>query len=204
MVVALGAAATDRFHIEDFAVFPGETRTVSILLDNEEEYTAFQCDLYLPEGLSVDEDSFTLTERKSSSHMLTVSEFPGNCYRLMSYSLKVKTYSGNSGALVTFDVTANNNFGVPRIVQIKNMLFTKPSGEEIAFADESCTVSLKGDVNSDGLFDINDVTDSIAYVLGNSTVDINVVAANVYEDNLMDINDVTTLIGWLLSGISHS
>ena len=52
MVVALGAAATDRFYIEDFTISPGETRTVSILLDNEAEYTAFQSDLYLPEGLT--------------------------------------------------------------------------------------------------------------------------------------------------------
>ena len=28
MVVALGAAATDRFYIEDFTISPGETRTV--------------------------------------------------------------------------------------------------------------------------------------------------------------------------------
>lgn len=41
MVVALGAAATDRFYIEDFALAPGESRAVSILLDNEVEYTAF-------------------------------------------------------------------------------------------------------------------------------------------------------------------
>lgn len=46
--VALWGAATDRFYIEDFSISPGETRTVSILLDNEAEYTAFQCDAACP------------------------------------------------------------------------------------------------------------------------------------------------------------
>ena len=103
MVVALGAAATDRFYIEDFTISPGETCAVSILLDNEAEYTAFQSDLYLPEGLTA--ANFALTDRKNANHTLTATVLPDGGIRLLSYSLKLKTYSGNSGALVTFDVT---------------------------------------------------------------------------------------------------
>ncbi len=51
LIVALWCAAIDRFYIEDFTISSGETRTISILLENEIEYTAFQSDIYLPEGL---------------------------------------------------------------------------------------------------------------------------------------------------------
>ena len=44
-IVALFANATDRFYITDFSISPGETRTISINLDNEIAYTAFQSDL---------------------------------------------------------------------------------------------------------------------------------------------------------------
>ena len=82
MVVALGAAATDRFHIEEFTISPGETRTVSILLDNEAEYTAFQSDLYLSKGLTA--TNFALTERKNANHTLTATVLPDGGIRLLS------------------------------------------------------------------------------------------------------------------------
>lgn len=198
--VVLSAAATERFFIPDFAITPGETRTVSIMLDNEEEYTAFQCDLYLPEGLIIDDDSFVLTSRKNANHTLTVTEFPGRSYRLMSYSLKLKTYSGNSGPLVNFTLTASNEFGLPQNILIRNCVFTTPEGQEIAFAEESCTISLKGDVNWDGLVDIDDVTDLINFVLTGSGSSLNMVAADVFGDTFVNINDVTELIHYVLTG----
>ena len=54
VVAVLCAAATDRFYIEDFTIAPGETRTVNIILDNETAYTAFQTDIYMPAGLTIE------------------------------------------------------------------------------------------------------------------------------------------------------
>ena len=56
-----------------------------------------------------------------------------------------------------------------------------------------------GDVNSDGMVDINDVTQLISRVLGqNMTIDS--AAADVNDDGLIDINDVTALINYVLKG----
>ena len=161
MVVALGAAATDRFYIEDFTISPGETRTVSILLDNEAEYTAFQSDLYLPEGLTA--ANFALTDRKNANHTLTATVLPDGGIRLLSYSLNLKTYSGNSGALVTFDVTVSEDFEGEATVALRGTLFTTVAGVEVPFDNETCTVSLpstaiRGDVNGDSSVNISDVT----------------------------------------------
>lgn len=203
MVVALGAAATDRFHIEDFTISPGETRTVSILLDNEAEYTAFQSDLYLPEGLTA--ANFALTDRKNANHTLTATVLPDGGIRLLSYSLNLKTYSGNSGALVTFDVTASNEFEGEATVALQGTLFTTVAGVEIPFVDETCTVTLpstaiRGDVNGDGEVRINDVTALIDYLLSGDGSSINLSAADCNQDHDVRINDVTALIDYLLSG----
>ena len=203
MVVALGAAAADRFYIEDFTIFPGETRTVSILLDNEAEYTAFQSDLYLPEGLTA--ANFALTDRKNANHTLTATVLPDEGIRLLSYSLQLKTYSGNSGALVTFDLTASNDFEGEATVALRSTLFTTVAGVEIPFVDETCTVTLpatviRGDVNGDGSVTISDVTALIDYLLSGNASGINLSGADCNQDSSVTISDVTSLIDYLLSG----
>ncbi len=203
MVVSLGAAATDRFYIEDFTISPGETRTVNILLDNEAEYTAFQSDLYLPEGLTA--ANFALTDRKNANHTLTATVLPDGGIRLLSYSLNLKTYSGNSGALVTFEVTASDDFEGDATVAIRGTLFTTVAGVEIPFDNETCTVTLpltaiRGDVNGDGHVKIGDVTVLINYLLSDDASAINLNAADCNQDGYVKISDVTALINYLLSG----
>lgn len=201
--VALWGAATDRFYIEDFSISPGETRTVSILLDNEAEYTAFQCDVCLPEGLTA--SNFALTDRKTSNHTFSTSVLgEGGAYRLLSYSLKLKSYSGNSGALVTFDVTAGEDFAEDATIRLCNVEFTTTEGAEIPFSNEQCTVtyvtaSKKGDVNNDGKVTISDLTVLIDYLLGDDVSQINLDNADVNDSEDITIADVTALIDLLLS-----
>ena len=201
MMVVLGASATDRFYVEDFTITPGETVNVSIILDNEVEYTAFQSDLYLPEGLTA--TNFALTDRKNANHTLTATVLPNGGIRLLSYSLKLKPYSGNSGALVTFDVTANEEFEDPGMIALRNTLFTTEAGLEVPFDNETCTVSLpasvlRGDVDGDGNVSIRDVTALIDLLLGGNTVSDE--AADVNEDHSVTITDMTALIDLLLGG----
>ena len=203
MVVALWAAATDRFYIQDFAIGPGETVTVNIQLDNETEYTAFQSDIYLPDGLTA--ANFALTARKSSNHSLTATILPDGGIRLLSYSLQLKTYSGNSGALVTFDVTANDDFAGDVTIALRNTLFTTEAGVEVPFDNEECQVTLpsegiKGDVNDDGYVTIADVTVLIDHLLGSSVLHFNSDNADVNGNGEITIADVTALIDMLLAG----
>lgn len=200
MVVALGATATDRFYIEDFTISQGETRTVSILLDNEAEYTAFQSDLYLPEGLTA--SNFALTDRKNANHTLTATVLPDGGIRLLSYSLNLKTYSGNNGDLVTFDVTASEDFEGEATVALRGTLFTTVAGVEVPFDNETCTVSLpstaiRGDVNGDSSVNISDVTALIDILLSGETAPQ---SADCNQDGSINISDVTALIDYLLSG----
>ena len=208
IAVAIGAAATDRFYIEDFVIAPGETRTVSILLDNEASYTAFQTDIYLPNGLSVEQEDgdyiFDLTTRKARDHNISSQLQVDGAIRVMSYSPSIKAYSGNSGALVTFNVVASEDFGGSASILMKNILFTTKSGSEVAFANEVCNVSvpaaeLRGDVNGDGTVDISDVSGLIDYLLSDDDSSIHLDNADADLNGTVDIGDVTTLIDYLLN-----
>ena len=209
VLVALGAAATDRFYIEDFTIAPGETQTVSIMLDNEASYTAFQFNIYMPEGLTVEQEDgdyiFDLTDRKARDHNIASQLQEDGSIRVMSYSLHINAYNGNSGALVTFNVTARDNFEGPATIWLSHILFTTTAGVEMAFNDESCTVtvpstSLNGDVNDSGTVTISDVTALIDYLLGGDVNPFNSGNADVNGDQTITIRDVTALIDLLLSG----
>ena len=205
-LLSLCTSANERFHIEDFTVTAGETCTVSILLENQVPYTAFQTDLYLPDGLSVvqedDEYIFDLTPRKSRDHILASQLQYDGSIRLMSYSPNINTYSGNSGALVTFELSVAADFTGPAVIALRGTLFTNTSGVEIALPDEQCTVTVPvtvnpGDVNGDNNVNITDVTALIDLLLSGSAAPA---SADCNHDGLVNITDVTALIDYLLSG----
>ena len=55
MAVALIASVSaDRLYIAPCDIVAGETVRLELRLDNESEYSGFQTDLYLPDGLSID------------------------------------------------------------------------------------------------------------------------------------------------------
>ena len=97
---------SDRMSGEGFSLNVGETRTVSIALDNEMLYSAFQLDLTLPDGLSA--SNFCLTHR-AGSHAFDVNTLENGKTRALCYSPVLTAISGNEGALLTFDVTATGN-----------------------------------------------------------------------------------------------
>ena len=146
-VVALFAAATDRLYMEDFTIQAGETVEVSLILQNATQYTAFQTDLYLPEGLSIEKEdgdyAFELTSRKSRDHFIASHDMPDGAIRIMSYSMNVNPFSGNDGALVTFNITACDTFTEDAIIELKNTLFTNMNDQELTFNDETCNVAIK-------------------------------------------------------------
>lgn len=204
MASAMLVAMADRFYIEDFSVAPGNTVLVSLILNNDVPYTAFQADVYLPAELSLKSDSqygFALTDRKGN-HLLSAKRLSDGGIRLLSYSVGLDVYGGNDGALLTVPVTASEDFGDSVVIELKNVLFTTLEAMEVQFADETCTVTavitLLGDVNNDGLLNIVDVTALIEYLLGIVVDPFNEVNADLDGNGALSIKDVTLLIDLLL------
>ena len=192
-------AAIDLFHLKDFTVLPGDTALVEILLENEAEYTAFQTDLYFPEGLTYVNQSVALTDRKSADHMIMANGLVDGGLRIMSYSLGVNPFGGNSGTLVTLKVVADESLVIPAVVVQKRTRITDLSGTETSLEGSSCVVTCLGDVNADGHTNIGDVTALINYLLSGDP-STSAALANVNGDAHVNIGDVTALINILLKG----
>lgn len=143
--------ADNRFYIPDFTMEPGETKDVSIMLDNTDQLSAFQADVVLPSALSIvkqyDEEAeeevfFMLSSRKSSSHDLLCADKGNGVYRLLTNSSKGKCFTGNSGALVTFKVMASESFSGTTSIKLSNVIFSDLTTKGYPVAEEVCNVEI--------------------------------------------------------------
>lgn len=146
--VAMGAMAQDRFYIEDFNIEPGETKTVEILLDNVTTLSAIQADIFLPEGLTIDQEDgdyiFDLTDRKARNHTVSAALVSNGAIRILIASQTSKTFSGNSGALVTFPLTAASDFNGPETIVMNNIIASEADMTQHNLPDATCTVNGNG------------------------------------------------------------
>lgn len=210
VVAVFNASAVNRLYLEDFTISPGETMQLALILENDEQFTAFQTDLILPQGLSVVEEDgeylFDLTNRNASDHAIISKLRDDGALRMVSFSIGVKPYSGNKGALVAINLTASDDFTAPAIVEIKNSRIVTPEGVEYILERDSCEVTIicdqpvKGDTDGDGTVNIADVTYMIDYLLAGCQSSFHSQNADVDGSGTVNIADVTALIDYLLSG----
>lgn len=132
--VSLGTEHNDKAFIPDFKIAVGEARQISLELSNETSFTAFQMDVVLPEGLTIQENSFRLSQR-ASDHTVSAKSFSDGRTRIACMSLTNAPFSGNSGALVSFTVIADKDIAEKSEMQLKNVLFTMPNAREYSLAN---------------------------------------------------------------------
>ena len=209
VVLALCANAVNRLYLEDFTICPGETMQVALILENDKPFTAFQTDIILPQGLSiVQEDGdflFELTNRKASDHTFISKLRADSAIRVVSFSIGVKPYSGNSGALLIINLTAADSFKGSAVVELKNSILATLQGEEEVVPGASALASmneqqLPGDTNGDCEVNISDVSYLIDYLLMGCTSSFHTENADLNNDNTIGIGDVAALIDLLLQG----
>ena len=141
LTVELGSEHNNHFYIQDFKIAVGETKTVSLILDNETEFTAFQTDLYLPEGISIVPNSAKMTSRGYASHSISMKSFSDGRTRIACLSPNSDEFRGNRGALLTIDFTANKDAAETSKIQMKNQTFVTPHVKEYKLPNSECTVT---------------------------------------------------------------
>ena len=148
MVASLSAAAVDTFYINDFTINPGETKLIEINLDNDSVYTALQADIYLPEGLTIEQEDgdylFDLTDRKGRDHTIANTMLSSGAIRILIASQTLKTFKNNSGALVTFNIIADNSFSGSKTIEMKNIIATDDARVKHYMPNQATTVTQEG------------------------------------------------------------
>ena len=114
--IAAFAQGNNKLYIEDFDIAPGETKTLDIILENEDPVSSLQFDITFPTGLSYVENSLErVTSRITrTSHSIVAAKQGENVYRMgilsTSSEMANSAVKFNEGALLRIKVKADIDY----------------------------------------------------------------------------------------------
>ncbi|MCF0219511.1 MAG: leucine-rich repeat protein [Muribaculaceae bacterium] len=200
------------FVIEDADLHIGKTLLLPVKLNNEASIVSFNCDVELPEGLTLAKDEYgdydiTLADRTDNTHTILSSDLDGKV-RVVEYSSKNHPFSGNEGTIFYLPVTTTDAAaaGDELTVKITGIRLTKEcTFEKLISPDAMATLSIKpaytpGDLNDDGEYDAADISIEVEFVLGHTPEHAVVEAADLDGDSEITAADISIVVSYVLSG----
>lgn len=110
-----GSSVASVLYIEPFAIEPGETKDINIMLDNPDLVSiGWQADIYLPEGLSFPlskrgKYQTAFVEERTDEYSITSQLMSDGAVRVVGVSMDNYEIEGTSGAIMTIKVTASSD-----------------------------------------------------------------------------------------------
>ena len=130
----------DSIQVADLNIGALATNLTIELNNTSDDLVAFQMDVTLPEGISLDPTGCTLSSRFADKEQrLNVTNSVGNTYRLTSASFALTPISGTDGALLDLSLTAYDGF-VEGVAIISNVLFVTSNSERVRMNDATCGI----------------------------------------------------------------
>ena len=192
----------------------GTTVSFPVSLTNKDEITALQMDLHLPTGitLAADEEGdarIETTDRVSSKHTVDCSKMADGSYRIICYSTKNSSFTGNSGTLFNLMLNVEANVGDGDYeVTATGIELSDVTGTAYKGKDAKGIVTVKsymlGDVDGNGQHSINDVVCIINHVLNRTNSTFVEAAADLDGNGDITVNDAVLLIKTYILGQSSN
>ena len=143
MAFGMLSANAQTVSVADATIKAGETKVVSINLDNTQtNIVSFQMDLTLPEGITLNKAGCSLGSRiTDASQELTIGKQQNGSYRLTSTSFGLKPISGTSGEIVKLSLTAAND-AKGGTATLRNIQFATSNSDNLTPSNASFQVSV--------------------------------------------------------------
>lgn len=127
--------------VDDVTFNPGETKEVSINLNNSQKnIVSFQMDLTLPDGISINKAECSLGDRITDKDQeLTIGKQPDGSIRLTSTSFALNPISGTSGEIVKLSLTASES-AKGGSASLKNIRLATTESQKLTPADMTFNV----------------------------------------------------------------
>ena len=147
LALPLASRAKDTFYIAPVNVAPGDSKTITLNLDNSQVFRGFQTDIELPEGLKIVSKSngnfdISLTDRGSSSFSVSSNLMSDGAVRILGYSTQGESIKGNQGALVRISVRASSDFS-GGYIKLKNSIFSDVNNRDVKLDNSQLFVGTK-------------------------------------------------------------
>ena len=147
LALPLASRAKDAFYIAPVNIAPGDSKTITLNLDNSQVFRGFQTDIELPEGLKITSKSngnfdISLTDRGSSSFSVSSNLMSDGSVRILGYSTQGESIKGNQGALVRISVRASSDFS-GGYIKLKNSIFSDVNNRDVKLDNSQLFVGTK-------------------------------------------------------------
>ena len=129
--------------VKDQMIAVGGSTMMEIEVSNSDtDIVAFQMDLTLPEGVSLDKTGCSLSSRITDEEQeLTIGKLENGAYRLTSSSLSLTPISGNNGTLITLKLTTTEDSDDGQAT-ISNIRFSTADSKRIEMDDVSFNIDI--------------------------------------------------------------
>ena len=133
----------DYVDVDQPSIAVGGSTTIEIGLNNfDSDLVAFQMDLNLPEGVSLDKTGCSLSSRITDEEQeLIIGQQENGAYRLTSSSLSLTPISGTEGTLLTLKLTATEDCDDAQAT-ISNIRFSTAGSKRINMPDETFDIDI--------------------------------------------------------------
>ena len=186
----------------------GRSFELPVGLANEDQLSALQCDIVLPEGFELARDNngnFMVDvngERMSESHTMSTRQLADGSVRVLIASPDAKPLIGNTGDLFTLHVHVNADVadGIYP-VSINNIVVADVNAVTSELTPVQTMVQVrtyvKGDANGDDVVNVGDYVTTVNYIMEMNPEPFFITAADVDENETINVGDlvgITNLI----------
>jgi hypothetical protein len=185
-------AEDDYLYISDVNINAGETIDLAIKMHNADQITAFQTDIYLPDGISVAKNSkgkndMTLSSRADDQVIASNIQTDG-AMRVVAYSMSSAPFSENDGTLFTMKITAAKDIKAGTdIIKIANTELSTPAAKAIRPEARTSSINITAATGINPVEAAANETNSKIY-----TLDGRLLNSPVKGINIIKMSDGTT------------
>lgn len=174
-----------------------------VTLHNADNASAIQFDVYLPDGLGMDNegngDYGVCMSERGNDHTVSAARRSDGSVRVVVYSNN--DFTDNDGVLLFLPITTRENEGEFE-VKVKNIHITGPKSFDFIAPDYTTLVTVSdyplGDSNGNGEITITDVVNTVEEILEHNPERFIRRAADANRDGFITVSDVTATVGIML------
>lgn len=206
------SAYTEVIYVESAEAEPGQQLTLSVRLNNSQfAISAFQTDIFLPNGLTVardDQDAYCVELSQERIADSQVQAFASNiissgAVRLFFGAKTGQQLSGTKGEVATITVDVNDKLAAGTYaIMVKHTILNSAASDgtveehrvnDVITSHVTISDCLPGDVNGDHQVDIIDLTYVEAFILELDLPEFRLVAADLNDDLEINVTDWSLL-----------
>lgn len=179
----------------------GTAFDLPVSMNNEQDITALQCDVFLPDGLELAQDAQgnylidVVGDRVSASHTVSARLLTGTVVRVLITSPTAQAFTGHRGELfglrinVAREVVEGSyevSIGNIVLADVNSVTYNPPAVTSQVYVK----TYQSGDANGDGNVNVGDYVAAANYILEMNPDPFIFSAADIDDNNLIDVGDL--------------